>query len=280
MKLPQLGKRSPKPPSSSGGIKPPAFVSDLTKDMRDRRLIIPAVALLIAIFAVPMLLASDPEPVLPAAPAAVDPDAAALEPGVLAVQEVGVRDFRKRLDSLARKNPFGDRFATEEPKPDEGTELAPPADSGASTGGTATPSTTDPGSSTSPTTPTTPTEPQESFVLVPRVNVEVGIVGRDQVDVIENVKSGTVLPGKKAPAALFLGNTDDSEFAEFLISRDVTQVRGDGNCRPGQNKCEFLRLADSEKALLRYGEDGKRYSLRVTNIFFVRVSESELNEQE
>lgn len=278
MKMPQLGKRSPKAPSTGGGIKPPAFVSDLTKDMRDRRLIIPAVALLIAIIAVPILLASDPEPVSPAPPAAVDPDAAALVPGVLAVQEVGVRDFRKRLDSLARKNPFGDRFVPAAEETDDGADLAPPLDDTTSGGGTPAPSSQDPVSS--PTTPPATTEPQEPFVLVPRVNVEVGIVGRDQVDVFENVKSGTVLPGKKAPTALFLGNTDDREFAEFLISRDVTQVRGDGNCRPGQNKCEFLRLADGEKALLRYGEDGKRYSLRVTNIFFVRLSESEFNAQE
>ena len=128
MKMPQLGKRNPKAPSSGGGIKPPAFVSDLTKDMRDRRLIIPAVALLIAIIAVPLLLASEPEPVSPAPPAAVDPDAAALVPGVLAVQEVGVRDFRKRLDSLARKNPFGDRFVPDAEETDDGVDLAPPLD--------------------------------------------------------------------------------------------------------------------------------------------------------
>ena len=44
-----------------------------------------------------------------------------MEPGVLAVQEVGVRDFRERLSELEQKNPFGDRF---EPKPDKDLEDA------------------------------------------------------------------------------------------------------------------------------------------------------------
>jgi len=281
MKMPELGKRKPKTPSSGGGrIKPPAFVSDLMKDMRDRRLIIPAVALLIAIVAVPMLLTSDPEPVVPAPPAVVDPDAAALEPGVLAVQEVGVRDFRKRLDSLARKNPFNDRFVPDEPKAGSEGDLAPPDDP---TGDAIDPPKGSPDISPDvpePTAPVAPGEPQESFVLVPRVNVEVGIVGRDQTDSMENVKPGDVLPGKKAPTALFLGNTDDGDFAEFLVSRDVTQVRGDGECRPGQNKCEFLRLADGEKALLRYGQDAKRYSIRVTNISFARIPAGEFDAQD
>ena len=268
----------PKP--SGGGIKPPAFASDVYKDMRDRRLIIPAIALLIAILAVPVLLASDPDPVVPAPPAAVDPDAAALEPGVLAVQEVGVRDFRERLSALARKNPFGDRFVPPEPKEDTEGDLAPPDDAGAPSGGTTdvTSDTSSPGGVTTP--PPGTTEPQESFVLVSRVNVEVGIVGRKQVDSIENVKPGDVLPGKKAPTALYLGNTEDSDFAEFLISRDVDQVRGDGQCEPGGNNCEYLRLADSEKALLRYTKDGKRYSLRVTNISFARIPADEFNAQD
>jgi hypothetical protein len=283
MKLPELRKRGAKAPASRGGrgVKAPAFVSDLMKDMRDRRLIIPAIALLVAIAAVPVLLTSDPDPVIPAPPAPADPDAAALEPGVLAVQEVGVRDYQKRLDLLKRKNPFNDRFVPRGSSADSAGDLAPPAETSGAAGDSAGDSTgTSPAVPPETTPSTTQPQPQEPFVLVPRVNVEVGIVGRDQVDSKENVKSGTVLPGKKAPTALYLGNTDDSGFAEFLISRDVSQVSGDGECRPPQGQCEFLTLADGEKALLRYDRDGKRYSIRVTNIFFVRIPVSKFNEQE
>ena len=120
MKMPELPKRKPKAQAtdsrSASRVQAPAFAQDLYKDMRDRRLIIPAVALLVAIVAVPIVLSSPSESsVTPPAPVA-DPDAVAVEPAVLAVQEIGVRDYRKRLSELEQKNPFGSRF---DPKPEK-----------------------------------------------------------------------------------------------------------------------------------------------------------------
>lgn len=284
MKLPELPKRTS---TAGGGLKAPAFVNDLYRDMRDRRLIIPAVVLLIAILIVPLVLSSEPEPVVPAPPAPLDPNAAALEPGVLAVQEAGVRDFRKRLDALNQKNPFGDRF---EPNPETAAstgDLVPPEESA----GTTTEVSPDPpeaseapaasGVSDAPTPASAPAapEPSESFVLVSRINVKVGIVGREKKK-IENVKSGDLLPGKEAPTAMFLGNAEDEEYAELLISRDVGNVTGEGKCQPKKNDCEFLRLADGERAYLPYEKNGKRYSILVTKIYFVRVDEDKFKEKD
>ena len=280
MKLPELPKRKPKAESAGRSsfmsVQPPAFLQDLFKDMRDRRLIIPAVALLIAIVAVPVVLSSPSDSAVNVPSPVSDPDAVAVEPAVLAVQEVGVRDFRKRLDALKSKNPFGDRF---EPKPvkDEGLEDA--VDVGGTSGaGGGTGGLTDTGTVPDPTPPAQ-TEPPEPFVLVPRVDVTVGIMGRDQKDVFENVHVGDVLPSRQAPVALYMNNSEDSQQAGFLVSRDVSKVNGDGECRPGRNDCEFLTLEDGETAYLRYADD-KRYSLRVTNIYFVHVPESEFNEQD
>jgi hypothetical protein len=77
---------------------------------------------------------------------------------------------------------------------------------------------------------------------------------------------------------MFLGNTEDSELAEFLISRDVERVNGDGECKPGKNNCEFLRLADGESVYLRFA-DGKRYVIKVKEIFFNRINADEFNQQ-
>ncbi len=205
MKLPELPKRKAKAASTARGssIKAPEAVQDLFKDMRDRRLIIPAIALLIAIIAVPVVLSAPTEPVVSAPAPAADPDAVAVEPAVLAVQEVGVRDFQKRLAQLKRKNPFGDRFEPDSPAGagasvgaledpvDTGDSGTSTVDTGGEPTGTSFPSSDPP----APPAPTGP--PQEPFVLVPRVDVQVGIVDRDRRQVIEGVRAGRCCPRKR-----------------------------------------------------------------------------------
>ena len=78
---------------------------------------------------------------------------------------------------------------------------------------------------------------------------------------------------------MFLGNSDDSDSAEFLVSRDVSAVNGDGHCKPGKNNCEFLTLGDGDSAYLRFA-DGKRYVITVTNIYFIRVDADRFSDQE
>ncbi|MDQ3759962.1 MAG: hypothetical protein M3331_08490, partial [Actinomycetota bacterium] len=258
MKLPDLPKRKPTvtSPARSSRAQAPAFLQDLYKDMRDRRLIIPAVALLIAIVAVPVMLSHPADSTVITPPPVNDPAAVAVEPAVLTAQEEGVREFRERLDALKRKNPFGGRF---DPKVANGSslpgELVEPVDSGGSGSGNGNPGTdpvdldtpVDPVESVDPVepAPSGPPEPvftPEAYVLVPRIDVTVGVVDRDRRQTLENVKVGDLLPSREAPTAMFLGNTDDSEFAEFVISRDVEAMNGEGKCEPRKNKCEFLRL--------------------------------------
>ena len=282
MKLPELHKRKPKTPSgsSSSGFQPPAFLQDLFKDMRDRRLIIPAVALLIAIFAVPVLLSSPSDRAVQVAAPAADPGAVAVKPAVLAVQETGVRDFQERLDELKRKDPFGDRFAPEAPEA-VGDLLEPEEVLSDSPGGVvepepsvAEPSGGDTSAGPAPAEAPGPLEQPEAFVLVPRVDVEVGVVDRSRRQTINGVKSGEVLPSKEAPAAMFLGNSDGAQSSEFLVSRDVSKVNGEGDCKPSKENCEFLTLRDGESAYLRFA-DGNRYVITVKDIYFVRVDEDE-----
>lgn len=284
MKMPELPKRKPKSqspgPGSASRVQTPAFVQDLYKDMRDRRLIIPAVALLVAIVAVPIVLSSPSESsVTPPAPVA-DPDAVAVEPAVLAVQEIGVRDYRERLSELEQKNPFGSRF---DPKPDKNLEDADDTQaggastaSGGAVGGSPEPTTGGSVAPTPGTTPPTPGTTPEPMIVVSRIDAETKIVGRDQSDTHENVHSGDVLPSRRAPVVLFLRNVDAGAAAQFIVSRNVSNVNGDGTCKPGKTNCEFLTLKDGETAYLRYA-DGHRYALRVTDIRFVHIPESEFD---
>src|SRR4051794_16139854 len=91
-------------------IEPPKFLADLYADLRDRHLLIPAVALVVAILAVPVLLKSSSDPKAPPPPVA-HADATSIQPAVLASDQVGVRDYRKRLADLKSKNPFQQQFA-------------------------------------------------------------------------------------------------------------------------------------------------------------------------
>jgi hypothetical protein len=226
-----------------------------------------------------VLLSSTPDAPAPPGPLAADPDAAAVEPAVLAVQEVGVRDYRERLDALKRTDPFGDKFEAQTPAQEAaGSELAP-ADSGvpvASSAEPVAPVAPDPGPTASVgpgdggAQPPVPGTDDERYVLVPRIDVEVGIVDRDRRQTIDRVKSGDLLPSKQTPVAMFLGNKDDSSVAEFLVSRDVSRVNGEGECNPGQNNCEFLRLKKGDSAYLRYDDD-KRYVITVKAIYFARI---------
>ena len=115
---PSLPKRKPKsdaaadaePKAAQTQVRVPRAVEDLYRDMRDRRLLLPALALIVAIVAVPFLLTTPKEPA--PVPAAFQPPegSEAVAPAVLAEEEVGVRDYRKRLDELKSKNPFADSF--------------------------------------------------------------------------------------------------------------------------------------------------------------------------
>ncbi len=132
-----------------------------------------------------------------------------------------------------------------------------------------------------PSDPTPPVEPPEPVILVPQIDVVVGVADKDRRQTVENVKIGDLLPSRQLPVAMYLGNTDDSNYAEFLVSRDVEKVSGDGKCKPAADDCEFLRLGRDETAYLNFA-DGNRYVLRVKRIYFAKVSKerSKQNGQE
>lgn len=282
-KMPSLPKRpssdakASKMPSMSG--KMPPFLSDLFKDMRDRRLIVPAIALFVAILAVPVVLGADPEPAPPPPAVPVDAKAEAVSPAVLADQEVAVRDFKERLDELKEKNPFATKFAPKETTstgPDDSGAGADPSDVpvGGTDPGAGTPLPT--GGDTPSTTPTTPTVETHYFTF--RMDVQIGKLGSRKK--VEGVKEGDVLPDKKKPILLFLGTNEDLDEARFVVSRDVTGTGGDGKCAPDRNACQFLTLKKGGSQTFQYGPQGERYSIKVTDLYQVEIDKPGSNSGE
>ena len=219
MKLPRIPKPARKPKASAARrqVRVPRPLDDLYRDMRDRRLILPAVALLVAIIAVPVALSADKES--PPAPLAYTPPegAEAVAPAVLTEQPVGVRDYRERLDELKSKNPFASDFGG----PAEGgsgggssaAASSPTVDVTAPTGsGSGGPTTTNtdtiqPDNPTGDAATEQPDDSQSSgsgdgggdevLILAPRIDVRGGPVGNRKK--IKDVESGDLLPDRAGP---------------------------------------------------------------------------------
>jgi hypothetical protein len=281
-------------------IQTPRLLNNLYRDMRDRRMLVPAIVLVVALIAVPILLTKPSS----GSPAAVEPAAtggsgeSALEPAVLTKQQLGVRDYRKRLDELQAKDPFRRHFlslpksakltttssssatsatTTSSTPTDAGTTgLSPATPGGSSSGGstvtssTSTPSSGMGGGNSNSSTQATPT--LYSF----RISVAVGPAGdlKDR----DNVKRTAYLPGKNRPVVAFIGVSEDTKHAIFSVSTDVSAVRGDGRCVPRRGNCTYLELKPGDKASLDYAPEGDRtYNLKLRDITLVPVSKSHGN---
>lgn len=289
---------------NGAGVK--QFFANLYRDLDDRHMLLPAIALLVAIVAVPMLLGgSKEEPALPAAAAPLDADATAVQAAVL-TSNPGVRDYTKRLEALKKKNPFVQQFANDEDEPtlDE-TASALGSDPAASTdnttlevtptgGGTGAPV---PGSGgEAPTnlppegetqTETDPTTEQsvdpevstETRFYAPRVDVTFGALG--EAEQIDSVRYFDFLPDEETPVVAFLGLGDSSDQAVFAVSNEVTETSGQGTCAPsGVDGCDLLILKIGQQRLLKVDTvDGNgngigesiTYRLKVRDTRFTRV---------
>ena len=87
------------------------FFGDIVYDLRSRNLLLPAIALIAAIVAAPILISksgSSSEPV--SSPPSLDQTGASAHPeneaAVVAYHPAGLRNYKRRLNELAKKNPF------------------------------------------------------------------------------------------------------------------------------------------------------------------------------
>jgi hypothetical protein len=269
--------------------------------MRDRRLLLPALALLIALIAVPLLLkdSSSSSTTAPAAVASTGTGGdSAATPAVLA-RQVGITDYRRRLDSFQSKNPFRSRIAA----PKDASQAA--GSSGTSAPGVTTTDTTTTDTTTTDTTTTSPGSDSSSTVTSTtsttspgsgssnaaaggsggtpaqshstikwysfRVSVSVGPAG--DLTRRDNVRRMVFLPGESRPLAAFIGVSEDAKQAIFVVSDDVSEVSGGGTCFPRRSSCNFLQLKPGDKASLEYApEGGRRYNLKLHEIKLIPIS--------
>lgn len=269
-------------------VRTPQLLTDLYRDLRDRRLLVPALVLAAALIAVPMALSNSatPPPTAPAtAPAASRPDTeTAAQPAVL-TRELGVTAYRKRLERFNGKNPFHQQFTLPEVTSKvQQSSLNEPSGVTTSGGGTTSTTSTAQPTSTSSTSPgtTTPASPSSgpsndaqkpiTEVILRRIDVKVGPQG----DLVEKtgVKQLKRLPSSTTPVVIFLGTSESGGRAFFLVSSDVTAVSGDGACLATTPTCQFLTLKVGEAASFDYAPDTLTYKLRLLAIRDVVVKKT------
>jgi len=276
-------------------VRTPRFLENLYRDLRNRRLLLPAIALVVALLAVPILLKDDP-PASTSTPSATGPNASdsAAAPAVV-TQELGVTNYRKRLARLQKKNPFHQQYTA---TPESGAVQVTPSGTSSSaastsvgTGTTSTSASTgsstlsvppstgsSPSISSSPPNTTSSSPPQATRTPKPtvrlyawRASVKVGEPSK--LEERPEVQRLAMLPTEGKPVVTFMGASEDGDQALFLVSRDVDSVKGDGRCVPNHSSCQYLVMKPGDKANFHYAPNGKRYNLVLVDVHAVEVDD-------
>jgi hypothetical protein len=258
-----------------------SFLRDMWADLVEKRLWPVAAALVIALVAVPVVLArggGGDDPAAPApAPAAPAPQTgAASAKGDAEVVSLAAPGKAAPAPKGAYHDPFAGAVKAQEKAqtspsttpsaptttgPPGGASTAPAPTSGGGSG--AQPSTSTPSAPATPTTvthtPSTPTNVGTKITHhasgVPagmRVDVTWGRAGNAK-RVRDLVRLGR-LDGAGAPIALLFGVRADHETAVFLLPSDVSAV-GDGKCLPKPSDCQLLELKAGESEFFDVSTD-------------------------
>lgn len=251
------------------GFQSPQLLTDLYRDLRDRRLLPLVLVLVVGIAVVPIALSSKattraPVPPPPATAVAKSSNA---PPTEVVVSDPGLRDYRRRLSGDTPKDPFAQLFQAsstdESAAPSDlgassatplGTDAVSTATSGGAVGGT-----TDGGSTTVETRVETDTK-----VVFYRLKVRTGEVG-GEMKTKDEVGPSAQLPSEAVPALVFLGanfNGDlEAQRAYFMVSNGVSSITGDGVCSLG-DPCQLLSIKPGQSADFVW-TDGRVYRIKL-----------------
>jgi hypothetical protein len=231
-------------------------VTNVWRQLVQRRLWPVAILLIAALAAVPLTLAKDPEP------AAAPPPATPATKGELAATPIVApatpADQPKRRKVLGTaKNPFG--TAKPANAPTDVTESDGPVvaksptggtsggDAGSAPGGSTTPSTgTTPAAPVAPTTPAEPAPVPKKEYEPEELTVRFGDGESMERRSLQKLQP---LPSAELPAIIYMGVLKDGKTAVFLVEAGVTPD-GDGECRPTPEQCETIRLQVGETEFL------------------------------
>jgi hypothetical protein len=230
-------------------------LTNMWRQLVQRRLWPVAILLIAALVAVPLTLAKEPDaaPAPPPAPS-VGKDELAVAPIVTAVSTTD-RSKRRRVLGTA-KNPFAvvkpEKPAVVTARTSEvtrtetvkGGEPAASSPTGAATSPTTSvPVTETPAAPATPVAPTPVKKTYDKYDLTVRFGEAASGSGR------ETLKRLQPLPSADQPVLIYMGVGADGKTAIFLLDHDVEAV-GDGKCKPSPDACETIRLRAGDTEFL------------------------------
>lgn len=271
-------------------VKVPSFLSDLYYDLLDRRLL-PLVALiLVAIVAAPFLLKNDPgEETAPPPVAGSSGTEQASEQTLTVVKAApGLRNYKKRLARRSPTNPFKQRFTAPVLA---GSELNEQTTTTSSEGGSSE------GESTVTTQPSPSGGgssggqdgdgngvPDGASLITYVVDLQIAKI-RTKPDgstekigpkLHKGVKAPAALPGEKTPVVTYLGlGAKEPRQPLFLVSPEVTEIFGEGECISGTSSCQLITLQKGFPVTFVYGENDVRYKISLLDVTGVPVDPPE-----
>lgn len=282
----RIGPELKMPKLKGSDAKVPAVLADLYYDLRDRRLL-PLIALiLVAIVAAPILLKDDPTEVVPQPPVTGSVGAEQASEQTLTVVKAapGLRNYKKRLARREPTNPFKQRFTDPVLAGSELNEQTTTStESGSSEGGstvTTTPSTSGGGPSGGQDADGNGV-PDGASLITYVVDLEItkirtkpdGSTEKTGPKLHKGVKAPAALPGEKTPVVTYLGlGAKEPRRPLFLVSPEVTEIFGEGECISGTSSCQLMTLQKGFPVTFVYGENDVRYKINLIDITGVPVN--------
>jgi hypothetical protein len=260
------------------------FLLDLWHDLREKRLWPVAALLLVAIAAVPFTLRTKEQP---APPATTPPTAATPANDKLPTITLDDASLKtpSNLTAFSQKNPFKPLKDLPKVKKDSGEkktiDLSQSPDSGSSSGGSSSPdsgaksggssgggakSGGSSGGSGSGSGAGSYVGTKTTYYTY-RPDIKFGLAG--EAKTMKQVEAFTLLGENTAPAAMFMGITDDHKWAVFAVDTTAYEAEGEHKCKPSPEQCEFVYLSadeDSNETTLTSLDSTKSYDLELTAI--------------
>jgi hypothetical protein len=270
------------------------FIRKFVKELKDSRLWPVAAALVLALVAVPLLLAKPakeeaavaPAPVGAATPGTASP-LSELKP-IADVKDASAATERKSVDRLPSRNPFEPLKKDAEAGATGATGAVATAPAGttgpvgATSGGTAAGG--DTGSSTGSGAGTgtgdsgstgggSGSDEQKTFYYTFVADVTFGKVDETKRRKIQQLRA---LPSSDLPVIVFMGATSDGDKAVFLVGSGA-DVTGDGTCKPSDEQCSFLYMKPGDNVTIVVGDASG--SLTTYELKLHKISIEKLEEQ-
>jgi hypothetical protein len=235
---------------------------NIWKDLVERRLWPVALVLVIALVAIPVVLAK-PAPQVPVAPTAVASDSG---PEPLVASAASIRsNTGGALVGGKFKDPFHQLHVVSQAATSAAVVAKGPAtsDASSSAGGGSGDSSGSGGSGGGSGGSSGGSGGGSAEDTGTKLKIEFGLAGGKRT--VREISPGTPLPASSNPLIVFLGFGKDGTRPVFLVSSDVVKTEGEGTCKPSKSVCSELTLAVGEAQFFD-AQNGDQYQLDVLGV--------------